>query len=85
VPESKRERVWFRPLMLNTVHGGWTILLRVRKAGIYSRHRHPGPVHGYTLKGIWRYLEHGWVALPGTMCSSLPVRCTRWWWTAPRR
>jgi len=66
VPEPKRERVWFRPLMFNTVHGGWTILLRVRSAGVYSRHRHPGPVHGYTLKGSWRYLEHDWVAVPGT-------------------
>ena len=25
--------VWFRPLLLNTVTGGWCNLLRVRKAG----------------------------------------------------
>jgi hypothetical protein len=23
-------------------------------------------VHGYTLRGSWRYLEHDWVATPGT-------------------
>ena len=30
-----------------------------------SRHRHPGPVHGYVIKGSWRYLEHDWVAEEG--------------------
>ena len=68
------ERVWvpqapgvsFRPLMLNTVNGGWCNLLRVRKAGVLSRHRHPGPVHGYVIKGQWRYLEHDWVATEGS-------------------
>ena len=57
--------VWFRPLMLNTLAGQWCNLLRVRKAGILSRHRHPAPVHGYVLKGRWRYLEHDWVANEG--------------------
>jgi quercetin dioxygenase-like cupin family protein len=58
--------VWFRPLMLNTVQGGWCNLLRVRRAGILSRHRHPGPVHGYVIKGRWRYLEHDWIATEGS-------------------
>ena len=57
--------VWFRPLMLNTLNGQWCNLLRVRKAGILSRHRHPAPVHGFVLKGRWRYLEHDWVANEG--------------------
>ena len=57
--------VWFRPLMLNTLSGQWCNLLRVRKAGILSRHRHPAPVHGFVLKGRWRYLEHDWIANEG--------------------
>jgi quercetin dioxygenase-like cupin family protein len=57
--------VWFRPLMLNTVSGGWFNLLRVRKSGVLSRHRHPMAVYGYVLKGRWRYLEHDWVAEEG--------------------
>lgn len=57
--------VWFRPLMLNTLGGQWCNLLRVRRAGVLSRHRHPGPVHGLVLKGRWRYLEHDWVANEG--------------------
>ena len=64
VPQAKD--VWFRPLMLNTVGGGWANLLRVRKSGILSRHRHPAPVHGYVIKGSWRYLEHDWIATEGS-------------------
>jgi 2,4'-dihydroxyacetophenone dioxygenase len=31
--------------------GHFVNLLRVRKTGILSRHRHAGPVHAMTLKG----------------------------------
>jgi 2,4'-dihydroxyacetophenone dioxygenase len=64
VPQA--ENVWFRPLCLNVSHGYWMNLLRVRKAGVLSRHRHPGPVHGFVLRGRWRYLEHDWVATEGS-------------------
>jgi hypothetical protein len=29
-------------------------------------HYHIGTVQGYTMRGHWRYLEHDWVAKPGT-------------------
>lgn len=57
--------VHFRPLMLNTVTGGWFNLLRVRKSGVLSRHRHAMAVYGLVIKGSWRYLEHDWVAEEG--------------------
>jgi 2,4'-dihydroxyacetophenone dioxygenase len=59
------ENVWFRPLCLSASRGYWMNLLRVRKSGVLSRHRHPQPVHGFVLKGEWRYLEHDWVATEG--------------------
>lgn len=58
--------VWFRPLLLNTSQGYYVNLLRVRKAGVLSCHRHAGPVHAMTLRGRWRYLEHDWIAVPGS-------------------
>jgi len=70
-PEDERvwvpqeENVWFRPLLLNTVQGQWCNLLRVRKSGVLSRHIHPAPVHGYVVRGSWRYLEHDWIANAG--------------------
>jgi quercetin dioxygenase-like cupin family protein len=64
--------VWFRPLLLNTVSGGWCNLLRVRKSGVLSRHRHPMVVVGYVIKGRWRYLEHDWVAETGSFVYEPP-------------
>lgn len=29
-------------------------------------HYHIGNVRGFTMRGHWRYLEHDWVAKPGT-------------------
>jgi len=63
VPQA--DNVWFRPLLLNTVSGGWCNLLRVRRAGVLSRHRHPMLVVGYVIKGRWFYREHDWVANEG--------------------
>jgi 2,4'-dihydroxyacetophenone dioxygenase len=63
VPQA--ENVWFRPLCLYASRGYWVNLLRVRRSGVLSRHRHPQPVHGYVIKGSWRYLEHDWVAVEG--------------------
>ncbi len=47
VPQA--ENVWFRPLCLAASRGYWQNLLRVRKSGVLSRHRHPQPVHGFVL------------------------------------
>ncbi|WP_325166479.1 2,4'-dihydroxyacetophenone dioxygenase family protein [Thermohalobaculum xanthum] len=63
VPQA--ENVWFRPLLLCVSAGYYVNLLRVRKSGILSRHRHSGPVHAFTLRGSWHYLEHDWVAREG--------------------
>lgn len=30
--------IWFRPLLMNTVAGSWSNLLRVRKSGVLLRH-----------------------------------------------
>src|ERR1700746_22238 len=63
VPQSPT--VAFRPLVLNVSQGYYINILRVRSSGVLSRHRHSGPVHAFTLRGSWRYLEHDWVASPG--------------------
>lgn len=70
VPQG--ENVWFRPLCLSASRGYWMNLLRVRRAGVLSRHRHPQPVHGYVIKGSWRYLKHDWVATEGAYVYEAP-------------
>ncbi|KAF2478610.1 RmlC-like cupin domain-containing protein [Neohortaea acidophila] len=64
VPQA--EGVWFRPLLFSVSHGYFVNLLRVRKSGILSRHRHTGPVHATVLRGRWHYLEHDWWANEGS-------------------
>jgi 2,4'-dihydroxyacetophenone dioxygenase len=72
--DATDERLWipvgegvaFRPLFLSASQGCWASVTRVRRSGAISRHRHVGAVHGHTLKGSWRYLEHDWVATPGS-------------------
>lgn len=57
--------VAFRPLLLSPSQGYFVNLLRVRRSGVLSRHRHAGPVHSFTLRGRWHYLEHDWEATEG--------------------
>lgn len=63
VPQSAD--VAFKPIVLNVSQGYYVNILRVRAAGVLSRHRHSGPVHALTLRGKWHYLEHDWVACAG--------------------
>jgi len=78
IPQDERmwvpqqENVWFRPLCLSASRGYWMNLLRVRKSGVLSRHRHPQPVHGFVLKGSWHYLEHDWTATEGSYVYEAP-------------
>jgi 2,4'-dihydroxyacetophenone dioxygenase len=78
IPDDERlwvpqqENVWFRPLCLSASRGYWMNLLRVRKSGVLSRHRHPQPVHGFVLKGEWHYLEHDWTATEGAYVYEAP-------------
>jgi len=78
IPQDERlwvpqqENVWFRPLCLSASRGYWVNLLRVRKSGVLSRHRHPQPVHGLVLKGSWHYLEHDWTATEGSYVYEAP-------------
>jgi len=78
VPDDERlwvpqaPNIWFRPLMLDTVNGQWLNLLRVRRSGVLSRHRHPAPVYAYVIKGSWHYLEHEWTATEGSFVYEPP-------------
>jgi quercetin dioxygenase-like cupin family protein len=70
VPQSAD--VAFRPLLFNVTAGQYVNLLRVRRAGVLSRHRHSGAVHAVCLRGHWHYLEHDWVAHPGSFVFEPP-------------
>lgn len=59
--------VHFLPLWFGTrSQPGFSNILRVQPGKRLNPHFHPTGVFGYTLSGSWRYLEHDWVAIPGT-------------------
>ena len=78
IPQDERlwvplaDKVWSRPLSFVPSQGYWVHLLKVRKTGIFNRHRHASPVHGYVLKGRWYYLEHEWQATEGSYVFEAP-------------
>ena len=60
------EGVWFQPCCFNVTSGGFSVMLKGLPGAKLGVHYHVGTVHGYTMRGHWRYLEHDWVAKPGT-------------------
>ena len=60
------------PAAVAEYSGGWCNLLRVRRAGVLSRHRHPMLVVGYVIRGRWKYLEHDWTAEEGSFVFEPP-------------
>ena len=60
------EGVWIQPCCFNVTSGGFSVVLKGLPGAKLGVHYHVGTVHGYTMRGHWRYLEHDWVAKPGT-------------------
>jgi len=58
--------VWLQPCCFNVTSGGFSVMLKGLPGAQLGVHYHVGTVRGYTLRGHWRYLEHDWVAKPGT-------------------
>ena len=58
--------VWFQPCHFNVTSGGFSVVLKGLPGAALGTHYHVGTVRGYTMRGHWRYLEHDWVAKPGT-------------------
>jgi len=59
-------------LCLSASRGYWVNLIRVKKAAVLSRRRHPQPVHGYVIKRSWRYFQHDWIATEGAYVYEAP-------------
>jgi 2,4'-dihydroxyacetophenone dioxygenase len=60
------EGVWVQPCRFNVTTGGFTVVLKGLPGAKLGVHYHVGTVHGFTVRGHWRYLEHDWIAKPGT-------------------
>jgi hypothetical protein len=58
--------VWIQPCCFNVTSGGFSVVLKGLPGAKLGVHYHVGTVRGFTLRGHWRYLEHDWIAKPGT-------------------
>ena len=58
--------VWIKPCHFNVTSGGMSVILKGLPGAVLGTHYHVGTVRGYTMQGHWRYLEHDWIAKPGT-------------------
>ncbi len=50
----------------DAITGQWTTLLKIPPGSVLPMHHHAGTVMVWTIAGKWRYLEHDWVATPGS-------------------
>lgn len=59
--------VMLKALKVEPVSGTFITLLKAPAGIQLPKHHHCGTVIVYTIKGKWRYLEHDWVAVPGSV------------------
>ena len=50
----------------------YTLLTRMPPGTRLPKHRHLGPVTGYTFQGSWHYVEYDWVAEAGSFIYEPP-------------
>lgn len=60
------EGMWIQPCAFDVTKGGFSLVLKGLPGAQLGVHYHVGSVRGYTMRGHWRYLEHDWIAKPGT-------------------
>lgn len=64
VPYS--EEVFLKLIKVDPIRGEWIALLKAPAKTELPMHHHGGTVMVWTLAGRWKYIEHDWVATPGS-------------------
>lgn len=68
VPMSEKlPGVMLKYFKLDPTRGEMIVLMKSPAQGQLPKHHHTGTVIVYTLQGRWKYLEHDWVAGPGSL------------------
>jgi quercetin dioxygenase-like cupin family protein len=66
IPFAELKRPWgttYMQLINVDLHTNTFVnIIKWPKGVQLATHHHTGPVHAYTMKGRWRYLEYDWVA-----------------------
>jgi hypothetical protein len=60
------DEIFLKLIKVDPIRGEWTTLLKVPPNTELPMHHHGGTVMVWTVAGRWKYLEHDWVATPGS-------------------
>lgn len=60
------DKFMLKLIKVDPIGGQWIALLKVPPNSELPLHHHAGTVMVWTIAGRWRYLEHDWVATPGS-------------------
>ncbi len=60
------DKAFTKLIKVNPITGERITLLKMPGNLQLPMHHHSGTVHVYTISGKWRYLEHDWIATPGS-------------------
>lgn len=60
------ETIFLKLIKVDPITGQWIALLKAPSDAELPLHHHAGTVMVWTIAGQWRYLEHDWVAGPGS-------------------
>ena len=58
--------IWLKVLRVDPESGVWVVRNRFEPGARLQRHRHTGPVDGYTVSGRWHYLEYDFYSTAGS-------------------
>ena len=61
------ENVLMKYFKLDPIRGEIVVLMKAPLEMQLPKHHHTGTVMVYTLEGKWKYKEHDWVAVPGSV------------------
>lgn len=60
------DTIFLKLIKVDPIRGEWTTLLKVPPDTELPMHHHGGTVMVWTVTGRWKYLEHDWIATPGS-------------------
>ncbi len=60
------DKFFLKLIKVDPITGQWIALLKVPAHSELPLHHHAGTVMVWTLTGQWKYIEHDWVAGPGS-------------------
>lgn len=60
------DTIFLKLIKVDPIRGEWTTLLKLPPNTELPMHHHSGSVMVWTVAGRWKYLEHDWVAGPGS-------------------